>query len=312
MKRVPLTLRQLEYVVALADTLHFGRAAEACFVSQPALSAQLKTLEEGLGLPLFERGRREVRLTRAGEAFLPRARTILRESQELWEGILRFRDPLSGPFHLGVIPSIAPYLLPRVLPAIRQSFPELELSLHEGKTKTLVERLEAGDLDVIIVALPYPLLSLEVEPLFEDPFYLAVSRDHPLRHNSSVSLDQLEGEEILLLEEGHCLRGHALQLCDLARRTRLGNLRATSLSTLLSMVAEGMGLTVVPRLLVESRLKESTLVYRPIKDKTARRQVALAWRSISMHGDAFRKLGQALTSAVRITRPSESDRWSED
>ncbi len=308
MNALPITLRQLEYVVALGERLHFGRAAEACFVSQPALSTQLKSLEAIVGVPLFERGRHEVRLTRAGEEFLPRARTILRDSQELWEGMLRFRNPLSGPLHLGVIPSIAPFLLPRVLPAIRQRFSEMVPHLYEDKTHVLVEKLEAGALDVIIAALPFPLRSLEVEPLFEDPFYLAMARDHPLASFSSVSLNQLEGEEILLLEEGHCLRGHALNLCDLARRTRMGNVRATSLSTLLSMVAEDLGLTLVPRLLVEASSPDSALEFRPIEEKVARRRIALVWRSISMHGDAFRELGQTVTAAGTMSPLNGSDR----
>lgn len=292
------TLRQLEYFVALADRLNFREAAESCHVTQPALSAQIAQLESILGVQLFERDKRQVRLTRPGEALLPGARELLARTDALCELARSFGEPLEGPLRLGVIPTVGPYLLPRVLPAVRAAFPELHLYLREEETKRLLTELEDGQLDLLLLAIDVDLGGLATRPLFSDPFLLAVSKDDPLARRDLVSLDDLHGRDVLLLEEGHCLREQTLPLCDLADAQELAGFRATSLSTLCQMVAAENFVTLLPELCLERELAATpNLLAIPFGPDGPGRRIGLAWRPSSPRTEEFTTLGDTLARA---------------
>ena len=289
------TVRQLQYLVEIADRESFSRAAEACGVSQPALSTQIQRMEEGFGMALLERQPRRVVPTAAGERVIAAARRVLREVDGLVEEATRLRDPMEGTLRLGVIPTIAPHLLPRVMPAVRSSFPELRLLLQEERTARLTTMLEQSELDLALVALESDLGDLVVEPLFRDPFVLAVAHGHPLARRASVSPRDLAGEDILLLDDGHCLRQQTAIICEAAGACELGDFRATSLGTLVQMVATGVGVTLIPEMSVEGETgftRDLALV--PFEAPAPGRTVALAWRRSSPHGTRFAELGTAL------------------
>lgn len=292
------TLRQLEYFVAVAERLSFRKAAETCFVTQPSLSAQIAQLEALLGVKLFERDRRGVQLTRAGEALVPGARETLASCDRLCQLAKSFGAPLTGPLRLGVIPTIGPYLLPKVLPAVTASYPELQVFLREDTTARLVEQLEEGKLDLLLLAIDVDLGAVTTRPLFSDPFVLAVPEGDALAGAREVSLSDLEDRSVLLLDEGHCLREQTLRLCDSAGADELGGFRASSLGTITQMVASGLGITLLPELAVE---REAAAVPRlrviPFGADGPARVVGLAWRSSSPRGDEYRALGETLTTA---------------
>jgi LysR family hydrogen peroxide-inducible transcriptional activator len=291
------SVRQLEYAVAVADARHFGRAARACAVSQPALSAQIQALEQALGLRLFERSRRGVTLTRAGERVLARARAALGALDELVAAAAEAREPLTGPLHLGVIPTIAPYLLPRWLPAVRAAHPKLQLFLHEDRTERIVLRLREGALDLLLLALPIEDEAFEALPLFDEPFVLALPAGHRLARGRRrrVRERDLEGERVLLLEDGHCLRDQALAVCRLAGAREAADVRATSLTTLSQMVASGLGVTLLPTSAVAAEVGASDeIVVRRFEDPPPSRHVGLLWRRSSARGSEFRELGALL------------------
>ena len=244
------TLRQLEYFVALAERLNFRKAAEACFVSQPSLSAQIAQMESMLGVQLFERDRRGVRLTRGGESLVPAAREVLAASDRFGQLVRSFDAPLTGPLRLGVIPTVGPYLLPRVLPAVQAAHPDLRLFLREDLTPRLVELLDAGELDLLLLATDVDLGGLTTEPLFSDPFVLTLGGADEGTPADEACLEDLEGRSVLLLEEGHCLREQTLPLCETAGADELGGFRASSLGTITQMVAGGLGITLLPELAV--------------------------------------------------------------
>jgi len=288
------TLRQLQYVAAIAEHGSFQAAATACHVSQPGLSAQVRQLEEHLGLPLFERGRKPVLVTAAGAEIVRRAREVLTGVAELEEAARSLAAPLTGPMRLGVIPTLAPFLLPRVLPALRREHPALRLELHEARTEELVAGLGDGQLDLLLLALEAPLGELETRPLFSDPFLLAVPRGHRLASRKRVRERDLAGETVLLLDDGHCLREQALSVCSRAGASELGDFRASSLTTLAQMVASGTGVTLLPELATQDaqRRLDRDLVLVPFSRPAPKRTVGLAWRRSSPRGEEFEELGK--------------------
>ncbi len=288
------TLRQLEYVAAIDACGSFGGAAEACHVTQPGLSAQVRQLEDHLGLPLFERGRGPTFTTAAGAEIVGRAREILRAVNELEDAALALCRPLTGRLRLGVIPTVAPYLLPSALPAVRRAHPALRVELQEAQTADLVEGLERGQLDLLLLALEAPLGDLETHALFPDPFVLALPRGHRLASRKRAHESDLDGESVLLLDDGHCLRDQALAVCARAGASELGDFRATSLTTLVHMVAGGLGVTLLPNLALRGGATRGMrdLVTLPFAKPAPQRTVGFAWRSSSARGDEYRVLAE--------------------
>ena len=285
-----MNLRDLRYLVALAEHRHFGRAAEASFVSQPTLSTQIRKLEEELGVALFERAPRKVMLTPVGREIVERARKVLADVDQLAEIARRSQDPEAGTVRLGLFPTLGPYLLPHALPGLRERFPRLELLLVEDKTDALLERLRDGRLDAAVLALPLADEQLHAEPLFDEPFVLATPAGHPLADRGPLSIDDLDDQRLLLLEEGHCLREQALDVCRLAGAGER-DFRATSLETLRQMVAAGVGSTLLPVLAVQPPvpvLPGIRLV--PFKGEPPFRRVALVWRRSSAIDELLRGL----------------------
>jgi LysR family hydrogen peroxide-inducible transcriptional activator len=293
------TLRQLEYAVAVADHKSFHRAARACHVSQPGLSGQLRQLESLLDTRLFERDRRSVMITAAGEEIVRRARAVLDEVRGMAETARSFQYPLRGLLRVGVIPTIAPYLFPRVLPRVRRRFPDLRLILHEGRTAELATLLRRGDLDLLVVALEAPLEGFATRALFEDPFVVAMRAGHRLAKRKRLREGDLEGEPMLLLTEGHCLREQALAACSARGLDELTDFRASSLATLIEMVSGGEGVTLLPELSVAVEAKRSDLAIVPFEAPVPFRTIGLAWRSASGRAAEYALLAESLIPAAR-------------
>lgn len=290
--------QQLRYLVALADLGHFGRAAAACAVTQSTLSAGIIALERQLDTAILERGpgKRPV-FTPLGLELVKRARVALSALSAVAETAAAAREPLSGPMRIGVIPTIGPFLLPRLMPELRAAFPRLQLWLREDLTHHLNEDLQAGRLDLLLLALPVPLPEAETLRLAEDPFLAALPRGHRLAGQPSVSLDALGGERLLLLEDGHCLRDHALAACGLPGAGSDG-FAATSLHTLVQMVAGGLGVTLLPRLAVEGGVLNGTsVVLKPLATPQGR-DLGLAWRARSPRAAEFRSLARMVARAI--------------
>ena len=289
------TIRQLECALAVAAKQNFSRAAEALFLSQPALSAQIKQLEEQLGVQLFERGRHGALVTAAGRELLARARRVLDEADGLVERAAT-ATPFTGELRLGVIPTVAPYLLPELMPAAAAAWPELRLILREDHTDRLVAACEAGELDLLLLALDVELGRLTELELFDDPFLLAAPEGHPALERKFAREADLAGAELLLLEEGHCLRDHALAVCRMVEPDAQESFRAASLSTLLSMVATGMGITLLPAMARRREAPEgSGIALRPFKKEPGhplpRRRIGLSWRPTSARASEFEAIG---------------------
>ena len=292
-RRLP-TVRQLRYFVTLDQLGHFGRAAAACFVSQSAFSVAIRDLEQLLGMRLVERTNRRVTITPEGREIATQARLCLRDIEGLVDLARDRSRPLSGPLHLGVIPTIAPFLLPAVLPGIRRKFPDLQLYIREALTETLLTELRGGTLDLVLMALPHPLHNVEVMTLFRDRFLLACRDDTKLIDPRHFSLGQLAPESVLLLEEGHCMREHALSACRLKNRAKLSRFAASSLHTLLEMVDGDLGITFVPEIAVGSGLLKHTRIRTwPLRDD-GYREIALAWRQSSARAAEFRQVGEII------------------
>ena len=287
-----VTLKQLRYFDALAREQHFGRAAEECAVTQPALSMQIQELEQQLGLSLVERTRTGVRLTDKGREIAARASSILGNVRTLVEYAHHASRVLSGPLRLGVIPSVAPYLLPPLLPLLRDSYPELDLHVRETQTVPLTHELVEGKLDVLLLALPLKHADIEAMPLFEDRFLLALSKARKLGARVRATRDLVEHERLLLLEEGHCLRDQALTYCSLQRVEGLNTFGASSLSTIVEMVAAGLGVTLLPEMSlgVEERGRAINVVR--FADPEPSRVIGLAWRTTSPRKQDFEELGR--------------------
>lgn len=293
MKRLP-TMKQLQYLVALADTHHFGRAAQRCHITQSTLSAGIRDLESVLGTAVAERSNRHVLITRVGLQIADRAKAVLREAEEVMEVARAGRSPMTGEMRLGVIPTIGPFVLPRVFPALKRKYPELTIYLREEQTAPLLARLEDGELDVALIAMPYDTDDLHVDVIMEDEFLFACNRNHALADAGEVSLDELAGEELMLLEEGHCLRGHTLDACASGDRRARAQFEASSLHTLVQMVAAGIGVTLVPRLAVDANITRGTDISLSRLGVHAARQIGLAWRRTSLRAGEFGLLADTL------------------
>jgi LysR family hydrogen peroxide-inducible transcriptional activator len=288
----PVSLRQLQYVAAVAEARSFRRAAEACAVSQPSLSAQVAEAERALGVRLFERDRRRVLVTAAGETLVARARRVLVEADDLLEAARRHADPLAGTVRIGVIPTIGPYLLPRIVPALRERLPALLVLWQEDRTAALVGRVAAGELDAALLAREADLRDLVQAEIAADPFVLAAPRGHPLARGAGpLPAEALEGERVLLLDEGHCLREQALAVCSRAGADELG-FRATSLSTLVQMVASGAGVTLLPQIAIDSEAGRARLRTRPFAPPAPGRTLVLAWRRGAAREAALRAIAE--------------------
>jgi len=292
-----ITFTELRYIVAVADTGHFGRAAERCHVSQPTLSTQVKKLEETLGVRLFERAARRVRLTAAGERIVARARVVLDEIRVIGDLARDQHEPLTGVLRLGVIPTLGPYLLPWLVPPLRRAFPRLRLALREAMTATLLDELMLHQLDAALVALPAAAPGLVAEPLFDEPFRVLAPPGHRLAKRARVREEDLRGERLLLLTEGHCLREQALALCGDGGAAD-SEFRATSLETLRHLVAAGMGCTLLPVLALTS-LGEGRVVARPFRAPSPSRRIGIVWRR-SFPGETGIR---ALASFIRARAP---------
>jgi LysR family transcriptional regulator, hydrogen peroxide-inducible genes activator len=277
-----LKLKDLRYLVAVADLRHFGRAAARCFVSQPTLSAQLKKLEQSLGVQLIERAPNNVSLTATGEEIVARARRIIEASDEVVTLARSQRDPLAGRLRVALLPTIGPYLLPRVAPLIRKTLPRLQLRLYEYTTASMLERLHAGDLDVGILALPVEMPGLESRELYREPFLVALPERHRLAAHDTVRIADLKGETLLLLEDGHCLRDQALEVCSRVGVREQQDFRATSLETLRQMVATGAGITLLPELAGRGAYRSARgVVLRPFARPAPVRHIGALWRRSS-------------------------------
>jgi LysR family hydrogen peroxide-inducible transcriptional activator len=293
-----VTLKQLRYFDALSRELHFGRAAEACAVTQPALSMQINELEQTLGLTLVERTRNGVRLTPKGEEISQRVSRILGDVRELVAFAHHSNRVLTGSLRFGVIPSIAPYLLPPLLPLLRDTYPDLELHVRETQTSHLVEELLEGKLDVLLLALPIKHPDIEEHKLFEDPFLLALPKQRKQSGRLRATKEMIEGEKLLLLEEGHCLRDQALAFCSDASGGTLREFGATSLTTVMQMVANGYGVTLIPEIAVPVETRDERVKLLRFAKPEPFRTVGLAWRKTSSRTRDFKALGEIVTQVV--------------
>ncbi len=297
-----MTLQELKYLVALADHGHFGRAAEACFITQSTLSTQIKKLEDFLGVTLFDRSLKRVTPTPIGREILQAARSIVEESERIRELAKHAQDPMARTIHLGVIPTLGPYYLPHALTLVHRKHPDLRLLLREEMTPQILEHLVDGKLDAGLLALPVGDDSLRVEPLFYEPFYAALPAGHPLAKRNELKVSDIMAEKLLLLDEGHCLRDQALDVCGTGSRGR-EEVRATSLETLRQMVAMGLGLTLLPALAVDAGARQTrkAVEIRPFKSPPPGRTIGLAWRRRAPFPETFERLAQTLKGAL----PSE-------
>lgn len=299
-----VSLKQLRYFDSVARLGHFGRAADNCAISQPALSMQIQELERELKLDLIERRRTGIRLTEDGREIARRAARILAETRDLADYARHRGGGLAGPLHLGIIPSVAPYLLPRLLPRLQRSFPELELHVRETQTKQLTQELMEGGLDLLLVALPVEHPEIETIRLFEDRFLLALPPGRRIDSRVRATPDLVKQDRLLLLEEGHCMRDQALTFCHLRRIENIDTFGASSLSTLVQMVANGLGLTLLPEICLDVEAREGVLNVMRFVDPEPSRTLGLAWRGSSPRKRDFVQFGQLIEQARRAGAPS--------
>ena len=292
-----ITLKQLRYLTALAEHRHFGKAAEACSVTQPALSMQIRDLEKDLGTDLVERRPGEVMLTETGAEVARRADRVLSAARDLTEFARHSGRLLSGRLRLGVIPTLAPYVLPQILPALQRRFPELRIELRETQTRTLMDELARGALDAVLLALPVEEGDIETLPLFDDPFLLAVPAGDARADSARVDARDIDQDRLILLEEGHCLRDQALAFCAPRRETPAG-LGATSLSTVMQMVANGHGVTLLPKIALDVEQRDERVKLLRFRDPEPARTVGLAWRRTSPRKADFAALGQIVRDMI--------------
>ena len=295
-----MTLTELRYVIAVARERHFGRAAESCFVSQPTLSVAVRKLEDELGVALFERGTSEIGVTAIGQRIVEQAQRVLEEAAVVSRIAAQGQDELAGVLRLGVIYTIGPYLLPRLIPLLRRDAPQMPLQIEENYTATLSERLRQGKLDVIVISLPFALPGILTEALYEEPFAVLMPHGHPLEDCPAIEPRALAREEVLLLGPGHCFRDQVLQACPDCNRTSRNadniqrTLEGSSLETIRLMVASGMGVTVLPQTSLGEPFMPEMVSVRPFVDPVPRRSVALAWRKSFTRPGAVRALADAV------------------
>lgn len=302
-----ITLRQLRYLSALARHRHFGRAAEECAISQPALSMQVRELEREIGAKLVERRPGDIELTEIGTEVSQRAEHILAATRDLVD-FARHREVLAGPLKLGIIPTLAPYVLPRVLPQLQHAYPRLRLEVRETQTKSLIDELSSGSLDVVMLALPVEGADLETLALFDDPFLLAVPADDPLPARARVGVNDVNQRRLILLEEGHCLRDQALAFCATRRADQPAGLGATSLSTVMQMVANGYGVTLVPEVAIDTKVHDPRVKLLRFRDPQPGRSVGLAWRKTSPRARDFEALGDVIRGATGVRNEGPHNR----
>ncbi len=294
-----IKLKDLKYLVAVADSRHFGRAAARCFVSQPTLSAQLKKLEDYLGVRLLERHPKRVLLTAAGQQIVERARRVIEASDDIVAIAATHRDPLAGPLRVAFLPTIGPYLLPLIIARLRKALPRLDLLLYEFQTGPMLEKLAGGALDLGVLALPVDLHGLEARPLYSEPFVVALPQGHPLAKRAQLRIADLAGETLLLLEDGHCLREQALEVCSRLSVHERSDFRATSIETLRHMVASGSGITLLPELATRGAYASTTgVVLRNFAKPAPARTVGAVWRRSSTRSAAI----EAVTTAIAALR----------
>jgi LysR family hydrogen peroxide-inducible transcriptional activator len=296
-----ITLRQLRYLGALAEHRHFGRAAAACAITQPAMSMQIRALEQQLGVELVERRQGDVALTNIGVEVAERGERLLAGARDLADFASHHGRLLTGRLSLGVIPTLAPYVLPKVLPALQRRYPDLRVRLRETQTKLLLDELVRGALDVVMLALPIPEPEIETLRLFDDPFLLAVAADDPRPASARVTPRDIDAQRLILLEEGHCLRDQALSFCATDRQELTMGLGATSLGTVMQMVANGYGVTFVPQVAVDVEARDDRVKLLRFTQPQPGRTIGLAWRKTSPRKADFAALGQLVTQAVQMS-----------
>lgn len=299
-----MNLRDLQYLIAVAETLHFGQAAQRCFVSQPTLSGQIKKLEQTLGITIFERTRRSVVITAAGEGILAHARIIMEQADAIRQLARSFQDPIAGPLRLGAIPTISPYLMPFILKPLRHNYPQMRLVLAEEKTDTLLKRLHNHEIDAALLATEHEETDLLSIALFKEPFWLAFQQNHEFYNQEEITRQDLDNTQLLLLAEGHCLADQVMDVCHVHERdlsSDMANLRAASLETLLQLVSAGYGSTLIPALaLTGSWTSGSGIVTRQLNIPHAWRKVSLYYRNSFPRAEAL----QALIKTIQTNLPN--------
>jgi LysR family transcriptional regulator, hydrogen peroxide-inducible genes activator len=286
------TIKQLRYFIALQKHMHFGKAAEACFVSQSAFSVAIRELESTLGTQLFDRTNKSVTITAMGQEIVVQARLVIRDLEALMAMAQVGSEPLSGKLRFGVIPTISPFLLPKILPQLRSHFPQLQLFLQEDTTQRVYEKLMSGELDLILIAFPYELRNVEKMILFKDQFLLAYKNDSQFIETQKVTVDQLQPESILLLEDGHCLRDHALSACKIRNLNKVSHFAASSLLTLIEMVEADLGITYLPEMAKDSPMLKNTNIKTQAMPKSSHREIGLIWRKGTARSKEFKILGE--------------------
>jgi len=303
-----ITLKQLRYLAALSEHRHFCMAAEACAVTQPALSMQIRDLEKELGITLVERRPGDVILTETGAEAVSRAGRVLAAARDLTEFARHSGRLLTGRLRLGVIPTVAPYVLPQILPALQQRFPDLRVELRETHTRNLMDELARGGLDAVLLALPVDEGDVETLPLFDDPFLLAMPAGDPRNNKARLDAGDIDPDRLILLEEGHCLRDQALAFCGTVRQDRPAGLGATSLATVMQMVANGYGVTLIPKIALSVEVRDERVRVQRFRDPEPARQIGLAWRRTSPRKADFVALGQIVTETLGAKRAVASMR----
>lgn len=297
-----MNLRDLQYLIAIEETRHFHRAAARCFVSQPTLSGQIKKLEQTLGVVLIERTSRQVTMTEVGMAVVSRAREIMAGVNEIKELSQAYQDPMAGNMRLGIIPTLAPYLLPIIMPHLNSHYPELKLWLYEYQTQQCLEKLANAELDVLLLALPIAQHDFVEVDIFREPFRLACKNDKQARGLKDLTMADIDMKQMLLLEEGHCLREHVLDACVLADVKDSAAYQATSLETLRHMVAEGMGITLIPELAVPTKqYKNDALRYIEFSDPKPNRRIGMLYRQNSYRAPAFEAIGELIKTVLPVS-----------
>ncbi|MCK9606181.1 MAG: LysR substrate-binding domain-containing protein [Methylomonas sp.] len=292
-----MNLRDLRYLIAVAELRSFVQASEHCHISQPTLSTQIKKLEDRLGVQIFERNNKRVLATEVGEHIIATARRILKEVDHMQDLAETARDPLAGNLRIGAFPTLSTYIFPALVPLIRDTLPRIRLILVEAKTEELVRRLKNGQIDMALLAMPVGDDFLQTQALFDDEFLLAVAADHPLADANHIRQQDLSGQQLLLLDEGHCLRGHALQICRLNGAEEQQDVRATGLETLRQMVRAGTGITFMPRIAI--REPDQGIRYIPFQAPAPSRSIGLVWRKTSMRSRLLDEIGRLIVRAAR-------------